>query len=71
MKIRKGHNKRVHRHKKKSLSLLQTDYNWITIGLQLGYNQLHHLLHLESTQYKQFPKKKKKQKKEAKDKGER
>ena len=35
-------------------------YNQITIGLKLGYNQLHHLLHLESTQYKQFPQKKKK-----------
>ena len=35
-------------------------YNQITIGLQLGYNQLNHLLHLESTQCKQFPKKKKK-----------
>ena len=47
-------------------------YNQITIGLQLGYNQLNHLLHLESTQCKQFPQKKKKeQEKEAKDKGER
>ena len=46
-------------------------YYRITIGLQSGYNKLHHLLYLESTQYKQFPKKKKKQEKEAKDKGER
>ena len=46
-------------------------YNQITIGLQLGYSQSHHLLHLESTQHKQRQKKKKKQKKEAKDKGER
>ena len=38
----------------------------------MGYDQLHHLLHPESTQYKQFPQKKKKgQEKEAKDKGER
>ena len=40
-------------------------YNQITIGLQSGYNQLHHLLHLGSTQYKQFLniyKKKKKKK---------
>ena len=49
-------------------------YNHITIGLQLGYSQLHHLLHLESTQHKQlhiYIKKKKEQEKEAKDKGER
>ena len=46
-------------------------YNQITIGLQSGYNQLHHPLHLESTQYKQFLQKKRKQKEEAKDKGER
>ena len=39
-------------------------YNKIKIGLQLGYNQLHHPLHLGSTQYKQFPLKKKKKTKE-------
>ena len=39
-------------------------YNQITIELQSGYNQLHHLLRLENTQYKQFPHKKKKKKKE-------
>ena len=37
-------------------------YNQITIGLQSGYNQLHHHLHFESTQYKQFPQKKKEKK---------
>ena len=71
MKIRKRHNEKVHRHERKSLFLLQSDYNRITVGLQSGYNHLHHPLHLDSTQYKQFPQKKKKQKKEAKDKGER
>ena len=67
MKIRKRHNKKIHRGKG---SLY---YNQITIGLQLGYNQSHHLLHLESTQHKQphIKKKKKEQEKEAKDKGER
>ena len=35
-------------------------YNQITIGLQLGYNQLHHRLHRGRTQYKQFRQKKKK-----------
>ena len=54
MKIRKRHNKKVHRHERKSLFLLQSDYNRITIGLQSGYNRLHHRLHLRSTQYKQF-----------------
>ena len=46
-------------------------YNRITIGLQSGYNQLHHLLHLEKHTVQTVPSKKKKQKKEAKDKGER
>ena len=39
-------------------------YNQITIGLQLGYNQLHHRLHRGSTQYKQFPQKKKKKRRQ-------
>ena len=34
-------------------------HNQITIGLQLGCKQLHHLLHLENTQCEQFFKKKK------------
>ena len=42
-------------------------YNQITIGLQSGYNQLHHRLHFGSTQYEQFCQKKKKRE----DKGER
>ena len=42
-------------------------YNKITIGLQLGYNQLHHRLHHGSTQYKQFPQKKKKETTKEKD----
>ena len=37
-------------------------YNQITIGLQSGYNRLHHLLHLGSAQYKQFINIKKKKK---------
>ena len=65
MIIEKRHNKEIHRHERKRLSLLQSDYNQITIGLQLGYSQSHHLLHLESTQHKQ-PHKKKKSKKRKK-----
>ena len=50
----KRHNEKVHKHEKKGLSLLQSNYNQITIGLQSGHNQSHHHLHLGSTQYKQF-----------------
>ena len=56
IRFRKLQNEKVHRHKRKSLSLLQSDYNQITIS----YNQRRHRLHLGSTQYKQFPQKKKK-----------
>ena len=65
MKIGKRHNKKIHRGK---CSLY---YNQITIRLQSGYNQSHHLVHLESTQHKQPHIKKKEQEKEAKYKGER
>ena len=34
MKIRKMHNKNIHRHERKSLSSFQSNYNRITIGLQ-------------------------------------
>ena len=37
-------------------------YNRITIELQSGYNRLHHLLHLGSTQCKKFLNTKKKKK---------
>ena len=35
-------------------------YTQITVGLQLGYKQLHYLLHPENTWCEQFIKKKKK-----------
>ena len=64
MKIRKRHNKKVHRHEKKSLSLLQSDYNRVTINCIISY-----ILKAHSTS--SSLKKKKGQEKEAKDKGER
>ena len=52
-----GHNKKVHKHERKSLSLLQSDYNRITISCIISYI-------LKSTQYKQFPKKKSRRRKQ-------
>ena len=65
MKIRKRHSKKVHRHEKKSLSLLQSDYNRVTISYIISY-----ILKAHSTS-SSAQKKKKGQGKEAKDKGER
>ena len=64
MKIRKRHSKKVHRHEKKSLSLLQSDYNRVMISYIISY-----ILKAHSTS--NSAKKKKGQEKEAKDKGER
>ena len=58
--------KEIHRHEKKNLSLLQSDYNRITIGLQTVASSPTH-----TVQAVPFKKKRKKQEKEAKDKGER
>ena len=66
MKIRKRHSKKVHRHEKKSLSLLQSDYNQVTISYIISY-----ILKAHSTSSPPKKKKKKGQEKEAKDKGER
>ena len=44
-------------------------YNRITIELQSGYNRLHHLLHLGSTQCKQFLNTHKKKKKKRRQRG--
>ena len=66
MKIRKRHNKKVHGHERKSLSLLQSDYNRVTISCIISY-----ILKAHSTSSSLKKKKKKKQKKVAKDKGER
>ena len=37
MKIRKRHSKKVHKLEKKSLSLLQSDYNRVTISYIISY----------------------------------
>ena len=34
MKIKKRHNREIHRHERKNLSLLHSDYSRVTIGLQ-------------------------------------
>ena len=42
-------------------------YSQITIGLQSGYNHLHHLLHLESSSLKKKKSRRRKQKTKEKD----
>ena len=65
MKNREGIIRGFINTKIKSLFLLQSDSNGITIISPSNYNRvtiscmLHHLLRLKSTQYKQFPQKKK------------
>ena len=48
IELRKRHSEKVHRHERKSLSLLQSVYNRITIS----YNQLRHRLHSTSSSLK-------------------
>ena len=64
MKIRKRHNKETHRHERKNLSLLYSDYNRVTNSCIISYI-------LKTYGASSSQKKKKRQGKEAEDKGER